>query len=81
MELNIEIVEKSLRKFIFGEAAPAYLDPEFQTLLIAIKSLSAHETGQIGSRALAAMLDRLSAGMEAEKAVRVMRGGGKYFYN
>lgn len=36
MELNIEIVEKNLRRFVFGEAAPAYLEPEFNTLLVAI---------------------------------------------
>lgn len=82
MELNIEIVEKNLRRFVFGEAAPAYLEPEFNALLVAIRSLSAHETNQIGSKALTAMLDRMAAGMEAEKALKIMRAGGNnLFYN
>lgn len=82
MEKNLEIVEKNLRRFVFAEAAPAFQDPEFKCLLVAIKSLSAQETSQIGSKALTLMLDRMFVGMEAERALKIMRSGGSnLFYN
>lgn len=81
MDLNIEIVERALLGFMFGESAPSWESPEFAALVVAIKSLSEREIYQMGSRTLTMMLDRMSASMGAEKALKIARGDGNYFCN
>lgn len=76
MDMNIDIVERALQGFLFGEPAPSWESPEFATLIVAIKSLTEREASQIGSRTLVLMLNRMSASMGAEKALKIMRGDG-----
>lgn len=75
MTTNIEIIETALEQLIDGHSAPTFEGPHFANLIDAIKSFPPAEYHLIGARTLTILLDRLLAGMVAERTLQVMRGG------
>ena len=64
-----------LEHLINGESAPSLDSPEFPAVIAAIASLGPDDFHAIGTRATLILLDRLSAGMNAERTLKIMRGG------
>ncbi len=75
MTTNIELIESVLEQLINGESAPAMDSPEFPATMVAIASLRPDDFHAIGARATLILLDRLAAGMDAERTLKIMRGG------
>lgn len=75
MATNIEIIETALEQLIDGHSAPAFEGPQFASLIDAIKSLPPAEYHALGAKTLQVLLDRMSAGMNAERVLQKMRDG------
>ena len=75
MKKDLDIIETAFAKLAFGETQPSFESPEFASLMAAIKSLSSDEYRRVGEVALVILLDRMKAGMGAERTLKIMRGG------
>lgn len=75
MNTNLEIIEAALEKLANGDSQPTFTSTEFASLLAAITSVSADDHRRIGAKTLVVLLNRLQAGMTAERTLKIMRSG------
>lgn len=73
--MNIEIIETALVNLANGTAQPSFESPEFIELVLEIRGVSAADYQLVGARALQILLERLQAGMQAERFVRIIKDG------
>jgi hypothetical protein len=78
MKSNLSIITAQLDRINLGESAPAFETTEFRELLTAINEIAGGACSEVytavGRHAVSLVLDRLSGSMNAERALRVMRG-------
>jgi hypothetical protein len=83
MKNNIAIVIAHLEQIISGEPAPAFQSPEFREILSNLTQLSSAEPfhqavfESLGRRTVLLLLDRLSASMNAEREIAILRDNSK----
>lgn len=72
---NVETIAHAIANFINGESAPPLMSAEFAEIMAALASIQPDDFHLIGNYATAFLLERLQAGMVAERALQLMRGG------
>ena len=72
---NIDTIAHAIASFVNGESSPPLMSAEFAEIMAAIASIKPDEFHTIGTHATAILLERLQAGMVAERALQLMRGG------
>ena len=75
MNSHADVIATALAGFVNGESAPPMMSSEFTEIMAALASLKQADFEAIGQHATTILLTRLQAGMEAERTLKVMRGG------
>lgn len=71
---HIDTIAHAIANFVNGESAPPLMSAEFAEIMSAIASIKADDFHVIGSHATTILLERMQAGMVAERTLQVMRG-------
>lgn len=72
---NIDTIAHAIASFINGESAPPLMSAEFAEIMAALASIKPDEFHTIGTHATAILLNRMQAGLDAERTLKVMFGG------
>ena len=72
---HIDTIAHAIAGFVNGESAPPLMSAEFAEIMVALASIKPDDFHTIGTHATAILLERLQAGMDAERTLQVMRGG------
>ena len=75
MKKDIDIIATALAALVNGEAAPPMMSPEFMEIMAALASVKKEDFEAIGQHATTILLERMQAGMVAERTLKIMRGG------
>jgi hypothetical protein len=70
---HIDTIAHALANFVNGESAPPLMSTEFAEIMSAIASIQPEDFHLIGNHATAILLERMQAGMAAEKDLRLTR--------
>ena len=72
---HIDTIAHAIASFVNGESAPPLMSAEFAEIITALASVKPEDFHLIGNYATAILLERMQAGMVAERTLQVMRGG------
>ncbi len=75
MKNTNEVLSNAIAKAIAGELAPNFMTADFQELMQAVKTNpnTQEAFASIGRAAVMALLERLEASMQADRALSIMR--------
>jgi len=73
MNPNVNVIANSIASFVNGESAPPMMSQEFMEIMAALASLKQADFQSIGYHAITILLERMKAGMVAERALKIMR--------
>lgn len=73
---HVDTIAHAIASFVNGESAPPLMSAEFAEIMAAIASAQPEEFNAIGTHATAILLERMQAGMVAERALKLMRAIG-----
>lgn len=83
MKNNLAIITAHLEQIISGEPAPAFQSSEFREILSNLTQLSSADPfnqavfESLGRRTASLLLDRLSASMNAEREIAILRDNSR----
>lgn len=72
---NVDTIAHAIASFVNGESAPPLMSAEMAEIMAALASIQPDDFHLIGNYATAILLERLQAGIVAERALILMRGG------
>lgn len=73
---HIDTITHAIAGFVNGRAAPPMMSDKFAEVMTAIASIQPDDFHLIGNYATAILLERMQAGMNSEKDLRLMRAIG-----
>lgn len=70
---HIDTIAHAIAGFVNGESAPPLMSAEFAEIMVALASIKTDDFNVIGSHAVTILLERMQAGMDAEKDLKLIR--------
>lgn len=77
---NTDTIAHAIASFVNGESAPPLMSAEFEEIMAALASIKPDEYHTIGTHAAGILLNRMQAGMVAERTLKVMFGGDNHVH-
>lgn len=70
---HIDVIAHAIAGFVNGRSAPPLLSDEFAEIMAAIASIKGDDFHLIGNHATTILLERMKAGMDAERESQLLR--------